>query len=139
MIGIVVVAHGRLAEALLAATEHVVGRLPNAYAVAIEPSDDLRARQAEITALMGKANTGGGVVLVTDMFGGTPSNLALGALSGDDVEVICGANLPLLVKLAKMRDRPLADAVRAALESGHKCIDSASNILEPAKGPSGRS
>ena len=134
MIGLVVVAHGSLAEALLAATEHVVGRLPNAHAVAIEANDDLRARQAEITDLVARANTGNGVVLVTDMFGGTPSNLALGAISGEDVEVIYGANLPLLVKLAKMRDRPLAEAVRAALESGHKYIDSASNILEPASG-----
>jgi len=140
MIGLVIVAHGALAEALLAATEHVVGRLPNAHAVAIEVNDDLRARQAEITETVARANTGSGVVLVTDMFGGTPSNLALGAISGDDVEVIYGANLPLLVKLAKMRDRPLDEAVRAALESAHKYIDSASNILEPAagKGPTKR-
>ncbi|MEE8454054.1 MAG: PTS fructose transporter subunit IIA [Limibaculum sp.] len=134
MIGLVVVAHGTLAHALLAATEHVVGRLANAHAVSIEPSDDLHARQAEINRLVVEANCGDGVVLITDMFGGTPSNLALGAISGPDVEVICGANLPLLVKLAKMRDRPLEQAVRASLEAGHKYIDSATNILDPARG-----
>ena len=134
MIGIVIVAHGALAQALLSATEHVVGRQQNAHAVAIEPSDDLHARQAEINALVASANTGKGVVLITDMFGGTPSNLALGAISGPDIEVICGANLPLLVKLAKMSDKPLAQAVKAALDAGHKYIDSAASILDPARG-----
>lgn len=134
MIGIVIVAHGALARALLSATEHVVGPQKNAHAVAIEPSDDLHARQAEINALVKAVNTGKGVVLITDMFGGTPANLALGAISGPDIEVICGANLPLLVKLAKMRDRPLAEAVRAALDAGHKYIDSAASILDPARG-----
>ncbi len=134
MIGLVIVAHGTLAHALLAATEHVVGRLANAYAVSVEPSDDLHARQAEINRLVAAANSGDGVVLITDMFGGTPSNLALGAISGPDVEVICGANLPLLVKLAKVRDRPLEQAVRVALEAGHKYIDSAASILDPARG-----
>ena len=134
MIGIVIVAHGALAQALLAATEHVVGPQPNAYAVAIDPVDDLHARQAEINALVAKADTGDGVVLITDMFGGTPSNLALGAICGPNIEVICGANLPLLVKLTKMRDKPLEQAVRAALDAGHKYIDSAANILDPARG-----
>ena len=134
MIGLVIVAHGTLAHALLAATEHVVGRLANAHAVSIEPSDDLHARQAEINRLVAAADSGDGVVLITDMFGGTPSNLALGAISGPDVEVICGANLPLLVKLAKTRDRPLKQAVRVALEAGHKYTDSAASILDPARG-----
>ena len=134
MIGLVIVAHGTLAHALLAATEHVVGRLANAHAVSIDPSDDLHERQAEINRLVAAANSGDGVVLITDMFGGTPSNLALGAINGPDVEVIYGANLPLLVKLAKMRDQPLEQAVRAALEAGHKYIDSATSILDPARG-----
>ncbi len=134
MIGLVIVAHGTLAQSLLTATEHVVGRLPNAHAVSIEASDDLHARQAEINRLVAAANSGDGVVLITDMFGGTPSNLALGAISGPDVEVIYGVNLPLLVKLAKVRDRPLEQAVRASLEAGHKYIDSAANILDPARG-----
>ncbi|MFQ5565937.1 MAG: PTS sugar transporter subunit IIA [Paracoccaceae bacterium] len=134
MIGLVIVAHGPLAQALLEATEHVVGRQANAHAVSIETSDDLHARQAEINRLVAAANSGDGVVVITDMFGGTPSNLALGAISGPDVEVICGANLPLLVKLAKLRDRPLEHAVRASLEAGHKYIDSAASILDPARG-----
>jgi len=133
MIGIVIVAHGSLAHALLDATEHVVGPQPNAHAVAIGASDDLHARQAEINRLVGEAEQGDGVVLITDMFGGTPSNLALGAISGPQVEVICGANLPLLVKLAKMRDRPLDEAVQSALEAGHKYIDSAASILDPSR------
>ena len=134
MIGIVIVAHGRLADALLAATEHVVGVLDNARAVAIEPMDDLRARQAEIHRIVEEVDSGAGVVLVTDMFGGTPSNLALGAMTGPSVEVIYGANLPLLVKLAKMRGRPLPEAVAAAIHSGHKYIDSAGAMLEPETG-----
>ena len=134
MIGLVIVAHGSLAQSLLDATEHVVGRMPNAHAVSIEASDDLHARQAEINELVAAANTGDGVVLITDMFGGTPSNLALGAISSPDIEVIYGANLPLLVKLAKMRNRPLQQAVRVSLEAGHKYIDSAANILDPERG-----
>lgn len=133
MIGLVIVAHGALARALLAATEHVVGPQENAGAVAIEPSDDLRARQAEINKLVEQVDTGSGVVLITDMFGGTPSNLALGAITGPSVEVICGANLPLLVKLAKSRDLPLAEAVRVSLEAGHRYIDSAADILDPER------
>ena len=132
LIGIVVVAHGGLAQALLEATEHVVGPQSGARAIAIEPNDDLHARQAEIARAVAEVNDGAGVVVVTDMFGGTPSNLAHGALTGPGVEVVYGANLPLLVKLAKMRDRPLADAVRAALEAGRKYIDSAAQILESA-------
>lgn len=131
MIGLVIVAHGELADALLAATQHVVGPQENARAIAIHPSDDLRARQAEIDATVAELDTGAGVVLITDMFGGTPANLALGAMSGPGVEVICGANLPLLVKLAKCRERPLDEAVAAALESGRKYIDSAAAILDP--------
>ncbi|MEM9097307.1 MAG: PTS fructose transporter subunit IIA [Pseudomonadota bacterium] len=132
MIGVVIVAHGGLAEALLAATEHVVGRQDNARAIAIEPTDDLHIKQAEIDQAVAEVNSGSGVVLVTDMFGGTPSNLALGAMRDDLVEVIYGANLPLLVKLAKSREKPLAEAVAQALEAGTKYIDSAASILTPA-------
>ena len=131
MIGVVIVAHGALSPALLAATEHVVGPMPQARSIAIEPADDLHARQAEIDAAVAAVDSGAGVVLVTDMFGGTPSNLCLGAMRSDTVEVIYGANLPLLVKLAKSRALPLSDAVRAAVDAGHKYIDSASNILTP--------
>ncbi|MEO1493573.1 MAG: PTS sugar transporter subunit IIA [Pseudomonadota bacterium] len=132
-IGVVIVAHGLLAEALMGATEHVVGPQRNFCAIAIEPNDDLHARQAEIDAAVIRVDTGAGVVVITDMFGGTPSNLAHGALNGPAVEVIYGANLPLLVKLAKTRHKPLAEAVRCALEAGHKYINSAASILEHAR------
>jgi PTS system mannose-specific IIA component len=133
MIGLVIVAHGSLAEALLHATEHVVGPQANATAIAIGPNDDLRDRQAEIDEAVHSVDTGAGVVVVTDMFGGTPSNLAHGALTGPKIEVLYGASLPLLVKLAKMRDKPLAEAVAAAIAAGRKYMNSAGSILEPQK------
>ena len=133
MIGLVIVAHGDLANALLQATEHVVGQQPGTRAIAIGPHDDLRSRQADIDAAVADVGDGSGVVVVTDMFGGTPSNLAHGAMKAKGVEVVYGANLPLLVKLAKMRDKPLEDAVAAALEAGRKYINSAGAILDPAK------
>ncbi|MEL7173185.1 MAG: PTS sugar transporter subunit IIA [Pseudomonadota bacterium] len=131
-LGIVIVAHGTLASALMEALEHVVGKLENASAIAIQPADDLHARQGEIDAAVADADEGAGVVLVTDMFGGTPSNLALGAMTRPGIEVIYGANLPLLVKLAKCRGRSMDEAVRIALEAGAKYIDSAGRMLEPA-------
>lgn len=129
MIGLVIVAHGGLAQELLAATEHVVGPQPQAVAISTGPADDLREKQAEINRAVAAVETGAGVVVVTDMFGGTPCNLAIGAMAGDAVEVIYGANLPLLVKLAKMRDRRLPEAIDAALEAGRKYIDGARRML----------
>ncbi|SDZ76845.1 PTS sugar transporter subunit IIA [Rubrimonas cliftonensis] len=134
MIGLVIVAHGGLARELLAATEHVVGPLERAVAVSTAPADDLRAKQAEINAAVAAVDTGHGVALVTDMFGGTPCNLAIGAMSSDGVEVVYGANLPLLVKLAKMRERPLAEATDAAIEAGRKYIDGAKRMLDTVDG-----
>jgi PTS system mannose-specific IIA component len=131
MIGLVVVAHGGLAQELLAATEHVVGPQRHAIAVSTGPADDLRAKQAEINDAVAAVDGGDGVVVVTDMFGGTPCNLAIGAMVGDRVEVIYGANLPLLVKLAKAREAPLAEAIDVALGAGRKYIDAAKRMLEP--------
>lgn len=133
LIGLVIVAHGQLAQAFLDAVEHVVGPQKGVTVIAIEPNDDLSARQVEISAAVKEADQGAGVIVITDMFGGTPSNLAHGALHGPGVEVIYGVNLPLLVKLAKMRDRPMEEAVKAALDAGRKYIDSAAAILEPAR------
>ncbi|MEM9138844.1 MAG: PTS sugar transporter subunit IIA [Pseudomonadota bacterium] len=133
MIGLVIVAHAGLADALKGAMCHVVGPLDNVRAIAIGPSDDLRTRQADIDGAVAAVNTGAGVVVITDMFGGTPSNLAHGAMKSSDVEVIYGANLPMLVKLAKMRDKSLPDAVQAAIEAGRKYVNSAGSILETAK------
>jgi PTS system mannose-specific IIA component len=129
MIGIVVVAHGGLAPELVAAVEHVVGQLPQVRAVSTAPADDLRAKQAEINEAVASVDSGDGVVLVTDMFGGTPCNLAIGAMLSEQIEVVYGANLPMLVKLAKMRERPLHEAIDAAIDAGRKYIDGARRML----------
>lgn len=128
-IGIVIVAHGALAEALLLATEHVVGPQDGMQAIAIGPNDDLRICQSRIEQAVAEVRAGAGVIVATDMFGGTPSNLAHGVMNASDVEVIYGANLPMLVKLAKMRCKDLPDAVHAALDAGRKYINSANAIL----------
>lgn len=133
MIGLVIVAHAGLAEALGATLEHVVGPLDGMRTIAIGPNDDLRARQAEIDGAVADVNSGAGVVLITDMFGGTPSNLANGAMKGPGIDVVYGANLPLLVKLAKSREKPLTDAVQDAIEAGRKYLNSAGSILETGK------
>ena len=134
MFGIVIVGHGGLARELLLATEHVVGAQEAAKAISIAPQDDLTQKQAEIRAAVASVDGGEGVVVVTDMFGGTPSNLAIGCMSGEGVEVVYGANLPLLVKLAKPRSRPLEEAVEAAIAAGRKYIDGASHMLKRKAG-----
>jgi len=123
LIGIVIVAHGGLAQEYLAALEHVVGKQSGVIAVAIEANHDRRAKQTEITLAAQKVDQGAGVVLVTDMFGGTPSNLSLLACGSVDHKVVYGANLPLLIKLVKCRNKPMDIAVSAALEAGRKYID----------------
>ncbi len=127
MIGIVIVAHGGLAREYLAALEHVVGQHPGTRAVSIGVDDDCGSKRDEIAAAVAAVDQGEGVVMVTDMFGSTPSNLAMGACrKNDDRRVLYGANLPLLVKLAKARHKPLNDAVASALTAGRKyinCID----------------
>lgn len=133
MIGLVIVAHAQLAEALAVTTEHVVGTQTGLKTIAIGANDDLRRRQAEIEAAVAEVNVGAGVIVITDMFGGTPSNLAHGAMKTGDVEVVYGANMPMLVKLAKSRDKPLAEAVRIAIESGRKYISSAAAMLNTDK------
>ena len=124
MIGIVIVAHGRLASEYLAAIEHVVGAQPGVKAIGIEASDDRSQKQTEICKAADAVDTGDGVVLVTDLFGGSPSNLSLMACKPQGRRILYGANLPMLIKLAKSRNQPVADAVRAALEAGRKYIDS---------------
>ena len=124
MIGIVIVAHGGLAEEYLSAVEHVVGNQSGIAAIAIEPDHDRDAKQAEICDAADRVDTGDGVVVVTDMFGGSPSNLSLRACSPSDRKILYGANLPLLIKLAKSRHKPIGDAVAAAKVAGRKYIDS---------------
>jgi len=130
MIGMVLVTHGRLAAEFIAALEHVVGPQRQVAAVCIGPEDNMEARRQEIIDRIGECDSGQGVVLLTDMFGGTPSNLAISVIDRANVEVIAGVNLPMLIKLASARNSmPLAQAVLAAQEAGRKYINVASKLL----------
>lgn len=124
MIGIVIVAHGGLAREYVKAIEHVVGVQPGLRGVTIENDCDRALKQAEICSAADAVDTGGGVVIVTDMFGGSPSNLSLKAGRAEDRRIVYGANLPMLIKLAKSRHLGVADAARAAMDAGRKYIDS---------------
>lgn len=130
MIGIVVVSHGKLAQDFISAAEHVVGKQTHIKAICIEPDDDVEKRRMDIIEAAKEVDTGGGVVILTDMFGGTPSNLAISIMGTVPVEVIAGVNLPLLVKLASIRSTvPLNEAIMMAQEAGRKYINVASNLL----------
>ena len=127
MIGMVLVTHGDLAKELVAALEHVVGPQEKTETVCIGPNDDVEARRRDIADSVARADDGGGVILLTDMFGGTPSNLAISLMKDGHVEVIAGVNLPMLVKLSSVRGREsLAEAVASAQEAGRKYISVAS-------------
>jgi mannose PTS system EIIA component len=135
MIGMVLVTHGRLAAEFIAALEHVVGPQTHIAAVCIGPEDDMEKRRADILDSVRTVDTGEGVVLLTDMFGGTPSNLAISVMDRAKIEVIAGINLPMLIKLASLRhSEPLADAVRGAQEAGRKYINVASQLLADVRG-----
>ncbi len=130
MIGLVLVSHGRLAEELRLALGHVVGPQRNVATICIGPDDDMEARRADIQASISQVDTGDGVVLLTDMFGGTPSNLAISLMNRPGVEVIAGVNLPMLVKLAKVRSKQtLPECVDCAQTAGRKYIAAASHVL----------
>jgi PTS system mannose-specific IIA component len=130
MIGIVIVTHGRLAEEFLAAFQHVVGQQPGLATVCIGPDDDMEQRRQDIVDAIGRVDAGKGVVLLTDMFGGTPSNLAISVMNETGVEVIAGVNLPMLIALARARQtKDLAGAVEEAREAGRKYISVASELL----------
>ena len=123
MIGIVIVTHGRLAQEFIAALEHVVGPQTNLRAVCVGPEDDIERRQREIAGAAKSVDDGKGVVVVTDMYGGTPCNLALTLLEKGKIEVMAGVNLPSLIKLVGVRDKlPLEQAVKEAIESGRKYL-----------------
>jgi PTS system mannose-specific IIA component len=130
MIGVLLVTHGRLAEELKAATEHVVGSQQAFRTVCIGPQDDMEARREEILEAIKSVDSGEGVILLTDMFGGTPSNLAISAMGSGKIEVIAGVNLPMLIKLASVRSKAtLSEAVDKAQEAGRKYIRVASKEL----------
>ncbi|NNE52372.1 MAG: PTS fructose transporter subunit IIA [Sulfitobacter sp.] len=124
MIGIVIVAHGQLAREYLAAIEHVVGSQNGVRAITIDADHDRREKEREICAAADEVDQGNGVVVVTDLYGGSPSNLSLLACQPENRRIIYGANLPMLIKLAKSRHLDVPDAVRASLEAGKKYIDS---------------
>jgi PTS system mannose-specific IIA component len=135
MIGLVLVTHGRLAEELVNATEHVVGEQRNMRAISIGPDDDIEQRRRDILAAVEAVDDGAGVILLTDMFGGTPSNLAISIMDKGQVEIIAGVNLPMLIKLASVREsEPLEQAVDSAQEAGRKYINVASKLLKLDQG-----
>ena len=133
MIGIVVVSHGNLARELVAATEHVVGEQRRFRSIAIEAEDDIEARREQIRDTAKACDDGSGVIILTDMFGGTPSNLAISVMKSGQVEVLAGVNLPMLIKLAEVRnDVTLDEAAEIAAEAGRKYISIASQLLKTA-------
>jgi PTS system mannose-specific IIA component len=130
MIGMVLVTHGRLATEFRAALEHVVGPQSDLATVAIGPEDDMEQRRSDIIDAVKSVDSGSGVVVLTDMFGGTPSNLAISVMNGGHVEVVAGINLPLLIKLASVREEAsLEQAVIQAQDAGRKYINVASRVL----------
>jgi PTS system mannose-specific IIA component len=134
MIGLVIVTHGRLAEEFVFAMEHVVGPQAAVESICIGPEDDMERRRQDILEACGRVDTGAGVILLTDMFGGTPSNLAISVMEQTRAEVIAGLNLPMLIKLASVRARQsLEEAVACAQEAGRKYISVASYVLAGEK------
>lgn len=134
MIGMVLVTHGRLAAEFVAALEHVVGAQAQIAAVCIGPEDDMEERRQEILKRIAEVDTGDGAVLLTDMFGGTPSNLAISVMDRSKIEVIAGVNLPMLIKLASLRqNESLERTVLGAQEAGRKYINVASQLLTDAR------
>ena len=130
MIGLVLVTHGGLAVELIRAMEHVVGPQENTTAVCMGPDDDMGRRRADIQKAVSSVETGEGVIILTDMFGGTPSNLAISIMEANFIEVIAGVNLPMLIKLASIRSTlDLQSAIAKAQEAGRKYINVASQLL----------
>jgi len=135
MIGMVIITHGRLAEEFISAMEHVVGPQSALQAVSIGPDDDMEQRRQDILDAVSQVDEGSGVILLTDMFGGTPSNLAISIMDNINVEVVAGINLPMLIKLASVRvECSMDEAVVAAQESGKKYINVASHVLSGDNG-----
>jgi PTS system mannose-specific IIA component len=130
MIGLVLVTHGKLAVEFRAALEHVVGAQTQIETISIGPDDDVERRRQDILDAVKRVSDGSGVILLTDMFGGTPSNLAISVMEEGKVEVIAGANLPMLIKLASVRgEKTLPEAIADAQEAGRKYINVASQVL----------
>ena len=133
MIGLVLVTHGRLADEFVTAMVHVVGPQDAVATIALGPEDDMEARRADIAAAIAEVDGGDGVIVLTDLFGGTPSNLAISLMQRGHVEVIAGMNLPMLIRLGSARkSMTVVAAVAAAREAGRKYISVASEVLGEA-------
>ncbi len=133
MIGLVLVTHGRLASEFIVAMEHVVGPQQRVEGICIGPDDDMEARRNDIAQAIARADDGSGVIILTDLFGGTPSNLAISLMKSESIEVIAGVNLPMLIRLEGARKTmEVKAAVAAAREAGRKYISVASEILGEA-------
>ena len=133
MIGLVLVTHGRLASEFVVAMEHVVGPQAQVAAICIGPEDDMEARRDDIAGAIASVDDGSGVIILTDLFGGTPSNLAISLMKSEKIEVIAGVNLPMLIRLGGAREKmDVKAAVAAAREAGRKYISVASEILGEA-------
>ena len=134
MIGLVLVTHGRLASEFIVAMEHVVGPQERIAAICIGPDDDMEERRGQIAQAIRAVDSGAGVIILTDLFGGTPSNLAISLMKSDKIEVIAGVNLPMLIKLASLRQTEALDrAALGAQEAGRKYINVASQLLADAR------
>ncbi|WP_420607899.1 PTS sugar transporter subunit IIA [Novosphingopyxis sp.] len=134
MIGMVLVTHGNLATEFLVAMQHVVGRQEQVATICIGPNDDMEARRRQIGEAVAEVDSGDGAIVLSDLFGGTPSNLAISLLEKGRVEVIAGVNLPMLIRLdTARRSLPIAEAVAAAKEAGRKYISVASELLDSNK------
>lgn len=130
MIGLVLVTHGSLAKEFRHALEHVVGPQTQIETVSIGPDDDMEQRRQDILDNVGNVNEGDGVIILTDMFGGTPSNLSISVMEPGMIEVVAGMNLPMLIKLADARmDGPMDEALEKATDSGRRYINIASKVL----------
>jgi PTS system mannose-specific IIA component len=130
MIGLVLVTHGKLAHEFRAALEHVVGAQTQIETVSIGPEDDVERRRQDILTAVNKVSDGSGVILLTDMFGGTPSNLAISVMEAGKIEVVAGVNLPMLIKIASVRgDEVLTQVIQDAQDAGRKYINVASQVL----------
>jgi PTS system mannose-specific IIA component len=133
MIGLVLVTHGRLAEEFVVAMEHVVGKQEQIASICIGPEDDMESRRADIDAAIKSVDSGRGVIVLSDLFGGTPSNLAISLMEAGKVEVIAGINLPMLIRLGSARKTmKVTEAVAAARDAGRKYITVASEVLGEA-------
>lgn len=132
MIGIVVVSHGDLAAQFVAVLEHVLGKQEQITAIGIDADDDMESRRTDMVSAVQKMNDGDGVIVLTDMFGGTPSNMAISIIEQENIEVLAGVNLPLLIKLATLRKQSsdIQSVVSQACDAGRKYINVASQILE---------